>query len=219
MRKNLRWKILLIVAVTLACLAGFAGLPPSLSKMKERIHLGLDLRGGIHMILQVVTDDAVNMETDQVVDRVKEELRSRQISFSEVRKRDLKQLEIREVDPQKTSETRALLDENFPTWDRSSLAEVPNSFLLTLKPSVENQLRISSVQQAIQTIRNRVDQLGVAEPVIQEHGVASEYQILVQLPGVDDPARVKDIIKSTALLELKIVEPGSGPFASRAGRA
>jgi preprotein translocase subunit SecD len=97
--------------------------------MKERIHLGLDLRGGIHMILQVVTDDAVNMETDQVVDRVKEELRSHQISFSEVRKRDLKQLEIREVDPQKTSEARALLDENFPTWDRSSLAEVPNSFL------------------------------------------------------------------------------------------
>ena len=69
--------------------------------------------------------------------------------------------------------------------------EVPNSFLLTLRPSVENQLRISSVQQAIQTIRNRVDQLGVAEPVIQEHGVASEYQILVQLPGVDDPARVE----------------------------
>src|SRR5215510_13901247 len=215
MRKNLRWKIMLIVAVTLACLAGFAGLPPSLTKMKERIHLGLDLRGGIHMILQVVTDDAVNMETDQVVERIKEELRSRQISFSEVRKRNLKQIEIREVDPQKTSEVRGIIDDNFPTWDRSSLPEVANSFLLTLKSSVENQLRTSSVQQAIQTIRNRVDQLGVAEPVIQEHGVASDYQILVQLPGVDDPARVKDIIKSTALLELKIVEPGNGPFSSR----
>src|SRR5262245_9184085 len=215
MRKNLRWKILLIIAVTLACLTGFGGLPPSLTKMKERIRLGLDLRGGIHMILQVVTDDAVNMETDQVVERIKEELRSRQISFSEVRKRDLKQIEIREVDPQKTSEVRGIIDDHFPTWDRSSLPEVANSFLLTLKSSVENQLRTSSVQQAIQTIRNRVDQLGVAEPVIQEHGVASEYQILVQLPGVDDPARVKDIIKSTALLELKIVEPGYGPFPSR----
>jgi preprotein translocase subunit SecD len=215
MRKKLRWKILLIVAVTLACVAGVAGLPPSLTNMKERIRLGLDLRGGIHMILQVVTDDAVNMETDQVVERIKEELRTRQISFSEVRKRNLKQIEIREVDPQKTSEVRGMIDDNFPTWDRSSLPEVANSFLLTLKSSVENQLRTSSVQQAIQTIRNRVDQLGVAEPVIQEHGVASEYQILVQLPGVDDPARVKDIIKSTALLELKIVEPGNGPFPSR----
>jgi len=217
MRKNLRWKIVLIIAVTLACIAGFAGLPPSGTKMKERIHLGLDLRGGIHMILQVVTDDAVNMETDQMVERIKEELRSRQISFSEVRKRDLKRLEIRELDPEKTSEARSLIDDNFPTWDRSSLTEVPNSFLLTLKPSVESQLRTGSVQQAIQTIRNRVDQLGVAEPVIQEHGVASEYQILVQLPGVDDPARVKDVIKSTALLELKLVEPGNGPFASREG--
>jgi preprotein translocase subunit SecD len=95
------------------------------------------------------------------------------------------------------------------------LPGAPNSYLLTLKTSVDRQIRISSVQQAIQTIRNRVDQLGVTEPVIQEHGPAEEFQILVQLPGVDDPARVKDIIKSTALLELKIVEPGGGPFPSR----
>jgi preprotein translocase subunit SecD len=76
------------------------------------------------------------------------------------------------------------------------LPGAPNAYLLTLKTSVERQIRTSSVQQAIQTIRNRVDQLGVTEPVIQEHGPAEEYQILVQLPGVDDPARVKEIIKS-----------------------
>jgi preprotein translocase subunit SecD len=163
----------------------------------------------------VVTDDAVNVETDQSVERIKEELRSRQISFAEVRKRDLTHIEIREVDPQKTSEVRRSIDDTFQYWNRSNLPDAPNSYLLTLKPSVEQQIRTSSVQQAIQTIRNRVDQLGVAEPVIQEHGPANEYQILVQLPGVDDPARVKDIIKSTALLELKIVEPGMGPFPSR----
>src|SRR5256886_15050499 len=86
MRKNLRWKLLFIAVVTLACIAGFAGFPPKLANMKERIHLGLDLRGGIHMILQVVTDDAVNMETDQAVERIKEELRLRQISRSEERR-------------------------------------------------------------------------------------------------------------------------------------
>jgi preprotein translocase subunit SecD len=107
------------------------------------------------------------------------------------------------------------VDDGFPAWDRSTLPGVPNSYLLTLKTSIERQIRTSSVQQAIQTIRNRVDQLGVTEPVIQEHGPAEEYQILVQLPGVDDPARVKEIIKSTALLELKIVEPGGGPFPTR----
>jgi preprotein translocase subunit SecD len=174
--------------------------------MKERIHLGLDLRGGMHLILQVVTDDAVNIETDLAVERLKEELRSRQVSFSEIHKKDVKTIEAREIDPQKISDFRSIVDEGFQSWDRSALPG--NSYVLTLKTSVERQLRTSSVQQAIQTIRNRVDQLGVTEPVIQEHGPAEEYQILVQLPGVDDPSRVKDIIKSTALLELKIVEPG-----------
>lgn len=215
MQKNLRWKFVLIVAVTLACIFGVMGFPPSVGKMRERIHLGLDLRGGMHLILQVVTDDAVNIETDLAVERLKEDLRNRQVAFSEIRKRDVKSIEIRDADAQKTSELRAAVDEGYPSWDRSSLPGVPNGYLLTLKTSVERQIRTSSVQQAIQTIRNRVDQLGVTEPVIQEHGPAEEYQILVQLPGVDDPTRVKDIIKSTALLELKIVEPGGGPFPSR----
>ena len=215
MHKSLRWKFLVIVVVTLACFFGVTGFPPSVNKIKERIHLGLDLRGGMHLILQVVTDDAVNIETDLAIERLKEDLRNRQVAFSEIRKRDVKSIEIRDTDAQKTSELRAAVDEGFPSWDRSSLPGVPNSYLLTLKTSVERQIRTSSVQQAIQTIRNRVDQLGVTEPVIQEHGPAEEYQILVQLPGVDDPTRVKDIIKSTALLEWKLVEPGGGPFPSR----
>ncbi len=213
MRKKLRWKLFGILAVALICFLGITGFPPNFSKMKERIHLGLDLRGGMHLILQVVTDDAVNIESDVTVERLKEDLRSRQVAFADIRKRDVKFIEVREVDPQKNSDFRATIDESYPAWDRSSLPGAGNSYLLTLKPSVEQQIRTSSVQQAIQTIRNRVDQLGVTEPVIQEHGPAEEYQILVQLPGVDDPSRVKDIIKSTALLGLKIVD--SGPFPSR----
>jgi preprotein translocase subunit SecD len=214
-RKNLRWRFLVILGATVICILGVTGFPPSLAKMKEPIHLGLDLRGGMHLILQVVTDDAVNIETDLAVERLRENLRSRQIAFSEVRKRDARTIEIRDVDPQKTSEVRAAIDEGSPMGDRSSLPGSANSYVLTLKATVERQIRVSSVQQAIQTIRNRVDQLGVAGPVIQEHGPGEEYQILVQLPGVDDPARVKDIIRSTALLQWKIVEPGSGPFPSR----
>jgi preprotein translocase subunit SecD len=215
MKKNLKWKLIFVLAITVACVLGITGVPPSWNNVKERIRLGLDLKGGIHMVLQVVTDDAVNVETDQAVDRIKEELRSRQISFAEVRKRDLRSVEIREIDPQKNSDVRGLIDDYFQYWNRSTLPDAPNSYLLTLKPTVETQVRDSAVQQAIQTIRNRVDQLGVAEPVIQQHGVASNYEILIQLPGVDDPSRVKDIIRSTAMLELKIVEPGYGPFPSR----
>ena len=73
-----------------------------------------------------------------------------------------------------------------------------------------------AVAQAIETIRNRIDQLGVSEPVIQEHGLG-EYQILVQLPGVDDPARVKEIMQSTAMLEIK--QSLGGPYSSEAGGA
>jgi preprotein translocase subunit SecD len=215
MYKNLRWKLLSIVIVTIFCILGVTGLPPSLQNVKARIHLGLDLKGGTHLIQQVVTDDAINVETDQAVERIKESLRSRQIAFGEVRKRDVRHIEIREVDATKTSELRAMIDEELRDWDRATLADAPNSTLLTVKPLVEQTLRTQSVQQAITTIRNRVDQLGVSEPVIQEHGVTSEHTILVQLPGVDDPARVKEIIRSTAMLELKLVESGDGPFTTR----
>jgi preprotein translocase subunit SecD len=86
-----------------------------------------------------------------------------------------------------------------------------------LKPNVVEVVREQAVDQALQTIRNRVDELGVAEPTLQRHGGPGEHEILVQLPGVTDPARVKNIIKSTALLELKLVE--NGPFASQTAAA
>jgi len=215
MRKRLRWRLVVIFAVTVICLLGITGFPPSLGKMEQRIRLGLDLKGGTHVILQVVTDDAVNSETDQAVERIKQELRSRDIAFSEVRKRDLKHIEVRALDPQKASEVRAIFDDFFRGWDRSSLPDVPNSYLLSLNPSEEKNVRFSARQQAIKTIRNRVDELGVAEPDIKEHGPTEDYQILVQLPGVDDPDRVREIIRSTALLELKIVDPEDGPFPSK----
>jgi len=107
MRKNLRWKLALILGITIICILGVTGFPPSISNMKERIHLGLDLRGGMHLILQVVTDDAVNIETDLAVERLKEELRSRQVSFSEIHKKDVKTIEAREIDPQKISDFRS----------------------------------------------------------------------------------------------------------------
>ena len=77
-----------------------------------------------------------------------------------------------------------------------------------------NDIKTKAVAQAIETIRNRIDQLGVSEPVIQEHGLG-DYQILVQLPGVDDPARVKEIMQSTAMLEIR--QSLGGPYRQRAG--
>ena len=90
--------------------------------------------------------------------------------------------------------------DRLPDYDLASGPE--NSFTLTMKPSIVKDTKTKAQQQAIETIRNRIDQLGVSEPVIQEHGLG-DYQILVQLPGVDDPARVKEIMQSTAMLEIR----------------
>ncbi len=101
------------------------------------------------------------------------------------------------------------MNERLPEYNLNSGAD--NTWTLTMKPQMLSDLKNKAVTQAIETIRNRIDSLGVSEPTIQEHGLG-QYQILVQLPGVDDPGRVKDIMQSTAMLEIKQVL--GGPYAS-----
>src|SRR4029077_20993517 len=91
------------------------------------------------------------------------------------------------------------------------------TYTVQLKPNQDKDYRDQSVDQAIQTIRNRIDQLGVGEVVIQKHGGPGQNEILVQLPDVTDPARVKNIMQSTAQLELKLVD--SGPFPNQGAAA
>ena len=219
MTKNLWIKTLLIVAVLLVFLYGILGIPQKLSgqglaaAILQRIHLGLDLKGGTHLILQVMVNDAVNADTDRAVERLKEDLRSRNISYTDITKPDPanrpEQIVLKGVPPEASSDLRSIVQERLPEYNLISQAE--NNWLLEMKPTAAYDLKNRAVTQAIETIRNRVDQLGVSEPTIQEHGLG-QYQILVQLPGVDDPARVKQIIQSTAMLEIR--QAMSGPYAS-----
>jgi preprotein translocase subunit SecD len=219
MNKNLGWKLAIIVAILLVFLFGIFGVPDSwsghglLAAMQKRINLGLDLKGGTHLILQVQVNDAVNSESDRVVDLLKEQFGLLKVSYLEVSKPDPvnapDKIVIKGVTSNSTSDLRNLVAERLPTFDMTS--GVDNSFTLTMKPAALVDLKSRAVQQAIETIRNRIDTLGVSEPTIEEHGLG-DYQILVQLPGVDDPARVKDIMQSTAMLEIKQVK--NGPFAS-----
>jgi preprotein translocase subunit SecD len=219
MNKNLLAKTILIIAVLIVFLFGILGIPQSftpkglLASLRQRIHLGLDLKGGTHLILQVQVNDAVNADTDRTVERLKEDLKTSNIAFGEVSKPDPQGrpevIEIKGVPPESAGELRRIVSEKLPEYDLTSGAQ--NSWTLTMKESVANDTRKKAVQQAIETIRNRIDALGVSEPVIQEHGLG-DYQILVQLPGVDDPARVKEIMQSTAMLEIR--QAISGPYAS-----
>jgi preprotein translocase subunit SecD len=219
MNKNLLLKTVLIVAVLIFFLFGIIGIPGSFtgeglrSAVQKRIHLGLDLKGGTHLILQVQVNDAINADSDRAVERLKDALKSANVAFGEISKPDPQNhpelVQIKGVPPESSSELRRIVNEKLGDYDLASGAE--NGYTLAMKNSVANDTRKKAVQQAIETIRNRIDQLGVSEPVIQEHGLG-DYQILVQLPGVDDPARVKEIMQSTAMLEIR--QAVKGPYPS-----
>ncbi len=218
--KNLLAKTVLIIAVLVVFLFGIIGIPSSFTaqglkeSLQKRIHLGLDLKGGTHLILQVQVNDAVNAETDRTVDRLKDSLKSANIPFGEISKPDPQNnpevIAVKGVPATASSDLRRIVTDKIGTdYDLSSGAQ--DSWTVTLKNSASQDIKKKAVQQAIETIRNRIDQLGVSEPVIQEHGLG-DYQILVQLPGVDDPARVKEIMQSTAMLEIR--QAVKGPYPS-----
>ena len=226
MNKNLLAKTILIIAVLIAFLFGIIGIPSSftgkglLAAIQQRIHLGLDLKGGTHLILQVQVNDAINADTDRTVERLKEDLKKANIAFGEISKPDPQNhpelIAIKGVPPESSSDLRRIIGDKYQEYDLTSGAQ--NGWSLAMKNTVANDTRKKAVQQAIETIRNRIDQLGVSEPVIQEHGLG-DYQILVQLPGVDDPARVKEIMQSTALLEIRQVIGGPYPSEEAAMQA
>ena len=219
MNKTLLWKAVLIVAILLAFLFGIFGIPNSfsgqglLASMTDRIHLGLDLRGGTHLILQVQVNDAVKVDSDNAVEILKEQLNKKKIAFSEISKPDSDnapdRIVIKGVPPASRSDLLDIVNTRLPEYQATPGAN--DTWTIAMKPQALAELKNRAVTQAIETIRNRIDALGVSEPTIQEHGLG-QYQILVQLPGVDDPARVKDIMQSTAMLEIK--QSLGGPYPS-----
>jgi preprotein translocase subunit SecD len=208
MQKNLLIKTGLIVAIMLIFLYGMLGIPKSLGKeglkqaMLDRIHLGLDLKGGTHLILQVMVGDAIGAQSDHAAELMKDELAKAKISYADIAKVDNQpeKVVIKGVPLDQGSALRGIVSDHLPDYDVAAGAD--NSWVLTMKPQIVTDLKDRTVEQSIEAIRTRVDSLGVSEPMIQKNGLG-ENQILVQLPGVDDPGRVKEIIQSTARLELR----------------
>jgi len=221
MKKDLKGRIALIVAVLVVFIYGIFGVPSGfsgsalLASITKRIHLGLDLQGGAHLILQVVVKEAVSAETDSALGRIQQAMKTANLTYSQVIKPDpLKSdgtgrpevIRIEGIAQGKSSDARSLLDSKFSNeYDISGGSD--NTLTVTMKPLVEQSLEKKTVEQAIETIRDRVDTLGVAEPVIQEYGLG-DNQILVELPGIEDLDRVKSIIQSTARLEIHPVIGG-----------
>src|SRR5579871_1183433 len=219
MNKNLLWKLGLIVGTLLIFLFGIFGIPgsftgPGLAKaVTDHIHLGLDLRGGTHLILQVQVNDAVNVDAQNAIEVLRQQLRSHKIDYADITQPDPQNnpdhIVLKGVQASSRTDLLSIMQDHLPEYDINGGPD--NSWNISMKPALLTDLKNKAVTQAIETIRNRIDQLGVSEPQIEEHGLG-QYQILVQLPDVDDPARVKDIMQSTAMLEIK--QSLGGPYSS-----
>jgi len=170
----------------------------------ERIRLGLDLQGGMHLLLEVQTEEAVKATLERIKNDLKEDLRKRRIFAVEVERRD-DRIEVLLLNPDMLSPFEEFLRDEYPSLRVLSTEEVQDRTLVRLGilPREEEMIKQSAVQQALETIRNRIDQFGVAEPEIVRQG---ERRILVQLPGVKDPERAKAIIGRTAMLEFKLLD-------------
>ena len=202
MRKNLQWKILSILAIGL--LAAWAVYPP-----EERIRLGLDLEGGVHLVMRVQTDDALQVETETAAEQLGEQVSLQGMEAVTVLPEDSTTIGIEGVPGPRDAEFRQIADERLSaSYNRES--GPGGAYVYRMRAPVEQSLREEAVRQALETIERRVNELGVAEPIVAPHGVGGD-QILVQLPGVSDVARAKELIRSTALLELKLVEEGPAP--------
>jgi preprotein translocase subunit SecD len=219
MKQDLKKRIALIVAVLLVFLFGIFRIPAGISgkallaAMQKQIHLGLDLQGGVHLILQVQVQEAVSDETDSAAARVRDALKTGGFTYSQVIKIDPNKPELIEIDGtsvEKASDIRSLLDGKFSNEYDVNGGSSNNSWTLTMKPVVEKDLEQKTVDQAIETIRDRVDTLGTFEPLIAPYSLGAN-QILVELPGVSDLDKVKALIQSTARLEVHpVVGDGQG---------
>ncbi len=220
MQKNLKWKLLVILVIMLA--GAYMTVSPAESGrgLFSRINLGLDLQGGIHLVLQVVTDEALEQEVNQDAERIAVDLRAKDIAFDSSSRTAGLSIELTGVDSARENEVRAYLGSGFERryTVRSRTVEGKTTYTLSLMGAEARRLQESTVEQARSTVERRVNALGVAEPTIQIYGSSGKEvqdQIIVELPGVDDPERVKELIGRTAQLELRLVKKeNGGPFTS-----
>lgn len=221
MKKNLTARTVVIGITMLLCVFGIIDIPKSgadvVKNLQNNIRLGLDLKGGTHLVMQVQVQDAVKADANQTADRLKEDLKKQNITWNSMDVNEVTRVEdcdqiaitIKGVPATQSSAFRSLVAERYPGYVLTVLNATDYS--MKLKASELLDLKSDTVKRAVDTIGNRIDQLGLAEKSVQPYGSGSTYQILIQLPGVDDPARAKELIGTAAVLEICDVKDGPYP--------
>lgn len=171
-----------------------------------KIVLGLDLQGGMHLVLQVDRDKAVETHTQRLLDSVEDGLRGKNIAYGSVSREGLTNLVITYPDERTAGEIKQFIADEFTMFGSPTASD--GKLTVSLLDEEVKRLKSWSVSQALETIRNRIDKFGVAEPVIQKQG---DDQLVIQLPGLKDPERAIQLIGKTAVLEFRLVDESMDP--------
>jgi preprotein translocase subunit SecD len=225
MSKRLRWKWFLIILILLACIAGVIHFPKSKKELvanwNRNIRLGLDLKGGSHIVMQIQVQDAFKVEADRAIERLKKAMDQAGIPHGAI--------ERNEPDSVESAEDVQIVIQGFPSDRASELRRIVADTLgrawiflpdtgASLRLGIAREqaviLRQDTLIQCVNTIQRKIDNLGIAETSVQQRGGAGSNEILIQLPGVDDPTRVKGILQTAAMLEFCPVI--DGPYPSEA---
>ena len=174
----------------------------------KKMNLGLDLKGGVHFLMEVDLDEVVTTKSKKLSNDIRSQLRNEKIRYRNYSYQKTN-IEIQFANQESFEEAAELISKNYQdTFDLISLSD--NKMKLVISETAINELRIAAIKQNTTTLRNRVNELGVAEPIVQQSG---KTRIVVELPGIQDTARAKEILGATATLEFKMVDEESDPYA------
>jgi preprotein translocase subunit SecD len=212
--KKLQWRGLIVLITIVVALIY---LTPTISKTlpswwpnilpEEKIHLGLDLKGGMHLVLEVQAQRAVESHLDRTIEDIKYGLRKAKIRYQALKRSGSDRIGLTLIRGEDRKAVEEMVTKDFSglAVESGSFSEIDLKLELILSQKAQQHIKKMAVDQAVETITNRIDQFGVAEPDIRPQG---RDRILVQLPGIKDPKRAIDIIGKTALLELGNIPPG-----------
>jgi preprotein translocase subunit SecD len=225
MQSKIRNRTIIILIVSIAGLAivfkphhkpgvkDFTSWTQIKQNLSENIHLGLDLRGGSHLVMQVRTDEFIQKVTQRNAEVARAKLQEKNLPFTNINGDTPGKVVVEVPDTTKNSDIVRELESDLLEW---SVGEKGNSITASLSETKQNELREKATQQAMAIIDNRVNAFGVTEPTIQRQGGEGTYQIVIQMPGVDDPDRIKNTLNADSILELKLVAKGTTiPYATK----
>lgn len=214
-------RIFLLVTVILVGLAlllpstKYKGLlPDTWTENASKIVLGLDLQGGVHMVVKVDLDEAVGNYTDRTINALQASLKEESVAFSAIEKKGNSSISIGFPFERAKGDVISHINDNYSNF--SDITVEGNNVIVSLNETEVKTIRDLAVIQSLETIRNRIDSKGVAEPIVQKQGYD---EILIQLPGVEDVEGIKELITDIAVLHFKIVDDSVNPYDAEIGRA